>query len=75
MPQLLASELSASALSDSSGHLPNLLLGKRPVELQLAHVSAMTMSNCICDEAQPQTNFLLPIVVHLFRQVAWQLRC
>ena len=31
MPQLLASELSASALSDSSGQLPDLLLGTSPV--------------------------------------------
>ena len=61
MPQLLASELSASALSDSSGELPNLLLGRSPVESELAHGTfpAMTMNNSVCDEAQPQANSLL----------------
>ncbi len=55
MPQLLASELSASALSDSSGELPEMLLGKSLVESQLAHGTfpAMTMNNSVCDEAQP----------------------
>jgi len=51
MPQLLASELSASALSDLSGHLPNLMLGKIPVQSQLAYggFPAMAMHNSVCD--------------------------
>ncbi len=64
MPQLLASELSASALSDSSGQLPDLLLGTSPVQSQLARGAcpAMTTNNSVCDEAQPQANSLLPIL-------------
>ncbi len=64
MPQLLASELSASALSDSSGQLPNLLLGTIPVQSQLAHgkFPAMAMHNSICEQSQPQANSLLPLL-------------